>query len=225
MSENFINIDYTYCSPNQAFSVIDHFIISICLSSSFAVYKTISSMSNISDHVPLFLDVEWPSPKSLTYLTQLLIKYQIHYGFVPPRHKKNIISLDLIFIYQILVYHILHCYVRISLVLFILIYLIWICFIRILLMRAYLPQTMPYRVVSINNFLVGHRNRILPENSHCFGTLYGMHVGDHGRVRLRHTRYHYHYLIRRIKKNGDLAVRRSLGNALLRDPSDIIGLK
>ena len=26
-SENCINIDYTYCGPNQAFSVIDHFII------------------------------------------------------------------------------------------------------------------------------------------------------------------------------------------------------
>ena len=33
-----------------------------------------------------------------------------------------------------------------------------------------------------------------------------------------HTRNHYHYLIRRIKKNGDLAVRCSLSNALLRDP-------
>ena len=36
---------------------------------------------------------------------------------------------------------------------------------------------------------------------------------------MRHTRNHYHYLIRGIKKNGDLAVRRSLSNALLRDPS------
>ena len=34
-----------------------------------------------------------------------------------------------------------------------------------------------------------------------------------------HTRNHYHYLIRGIKKNGDLAVRLSLSNALLRDPS------
>ena len=62
-SENCINIDYTYCGPNQAFSVIDYFIISRCLSPLIAVYKTISSMSNISDHVPLFLDVEWHSPK------------------------------------------------------------------------------------------------------------------------------------------------------------------
>ena len=36
---------------------------------------------------------------------------------------------------------------------------------------------------------------------------------------MRHTRNHYHHLIRGIKKNGDLAVRRSLSNALLRDPS------
>ena len=36
---------------------------------------------------------------------------------------------------------------------------------------------------------------------------------------MRHTRNHYNYLIRRIKKNGDLAVRRSLSNALLCDPS------
>ena len=62
-SENCINIDYTYCGPNQVFSVIDNFMISRCLSSSIAVYKTISSMSNISDHVPLFLDVEWHLPK------------------------------------------------------------------------------------------------------------------------------------------------------------------
>ena len=33
-SENCINIDYTYCGPNQSISVIDHFIISSCLSSS-----------------------------------------------------------------------------------------------------------------------------------------------------------------------------------------------
>ena len=43
-SENCINIDYTYCGPNQSISVIDHFII--------------------SDHEPVFLDVEWPSPIS-----------------------------------------------------------------------------------------------------------------------------------------------------------------
>ena len=36
---------------------------------------------------------------------------------------------------------------------------------------------------------------------------------------MRHTRNHYHYLIRGIKKNVDLIVRRSLSNALLRDPS------
>ena len=34
-----------------------------------------------------------------------------------------------------------------------------------------------------------------------------------------YTRNHYHYLIRGIKKNGDLAVRRSLSKSLLRDPS------
>ena len=64
-SENCINIDYTFYGPNQAFSVIDHFIISRCLSSSISVYTTISSMGNISDHVSLFLDVEWHSTKSL----------------------------------------------------------------------------------------------------------------------------------------------------------------
>ena len=42
-SENCINVDYTYCGPNQAFSVIDQFIITSCLSSSIAVYKIISS--------------------------------------------------------------------------------------------------------------------------------------------------------------------------------------
>ena len=36
---------------------------------------------------------------------------------------------------------------------------------------------------------------------------------------MRHTRNHYHYLIRKFKKNGDLAVRRSLRNAVMRDPS------
>ena len=63
-NENYINIDYTYCGPNQSISMIDHFIISSCVSSSIDVYKTIISVSNISDHVPVFLNVEWPSPKS-----------------------------------------------------------------------------------------------------------------------------------------------------------------
>ena len=62
-SENCFNIDYTYWGLDQSISVID-FIISSCLSSSTDVYKTISSVSNISDHVPVCLDVEWPSPKS-----------------------------------------------------------------------------------------------------------------------------------------------------------------
>ena len=62
-SENCINIYYTYYGPNQAFSVIDHFIICKCLSSLIDVDKTISSMSNISDHVPLFLNVDGHSPK------------------------------------------------------------------------------------------------------------------------------------------------------------------
>ena len=52
-SENCINIDYTYCSPNHYISVIDNFIISSCLSSSIDVYKTISSVSYISDHGPV----------------------------------------------------------------------------------------------------------------------------------------------------------------------------
>ena len=34
-----------------------------------------------------------------------------------------------------------------------------------------------------------------------------------------HARNHYDYLIRRIKKNSDLVVRRSLANALLHDPT------
>ena len=32
---------------------------------------------------------------------------------------------------------------------------------------------------------------------------------------MRHARNHYHYLIRRIKNNGDLGVRSSLRNSLL----------
>ena len=82
-SENCINIDYTYYGPNQSISLINHFIISSYLSSSIDVYKTISSVSNISNHVPICLDVEWHSSNPLTLFTQLLIKYQIHYGLVP----------------------------------------------------------------------------------------------------------------------------------------------
>ena len=53
-NENCINIYYTYCGPNQSISVIDHFIISSCLSYSIAVYKTIRSVSIISDLVLVF---------------------------------------------------------------------------------------------------------------------------------------------------------------------------
>ena len=64
---------------------------------------------------------------------------------------------------------------------------------------------------------------ILLENNHYSGTSYGMHVRDHGMGEvaavMRHTRNHYDYLISRIKKNGDLAVRRSISNALLPEPS------
>ena len=42
-----------------------------------------------------------PRQNPHTFLTQILIIYRFHYGHVPPRHKWNSISLDLIFIYQI----------------------------------------------------------------------------------------------------------------------------
>ena len=88
-SENRINIviDYTYYGHNQDFSVIDHFIISRRLSSSIAVYETISPVSNISDHVPLFLYGEWHSPKITKIFDQ--ITYTIMEPIsraVPPRH-------------------------------------------------------------------------------------------------------------------------------------------
>ena len=132
--ENCIIIYYTYYGPNQSISVIDHFIISNFLSSAIDVYKTISSVSNISDHVPVFLDIEWHSPKPLLSLTNYLSNTN-------SINKYNCISLNLIFIDQILLYYIPHCYVRIFLVLFKkIIYLIWICVIIIFLMHAYLPQ-------------------------------------------------------------------------------------
>ena len=75
-SENCINIDYTYGGfINQSISVIDHYIISSCLSSSIDVYKTIRSVSNISDHVPAFSDVVWHPPNTTNIFYP--ITYQI----------------------------------------------------------------------------------------------------------------------------------------------------
>ena len=120
--------------------------------------------------------------KPLTLLTQSLIKIPIPLWVCATQAHIEQYQSRLDFIYQILLYHIPHCYVRIFLVLFLLIHLIWICFIIILLMHAYLPQRMPYIIVislghktSITIYLVGHRNLILPENSHYSGTLYGMY--------------------------------------------------
>ena len=64
-------------------------------------------------------------------------------------------------------------------------------------------------------------------NSHCFGTLYGMYVSDHGRGRLhiRHARNHYYYLIHRIKKNIDLTGRRHSTVLSCVTPHETIGLK
>ena len=139
-SENCINIDDTYCGPNQYIAVIDHFIISSCLSSSIDVYKTIISVSNISDHVPVFLDVEWPSPKSTNIFNTITYHIPIPLWARATQAQIEQYQSRLDFYYQILLYHIPHCYVRIFLVLFLLIHLIWICFIRILLMHAYLNK-------------------------------------------------------------------------------------
>ena len=85
----------------------------------------------------------------------------------------------------------------------------------ILCRNLYVPRE------SIDIYLVGHSKLIFPENSHCSGNLYRMHVRDYGRVMLlmSHARNHYQYLIRRIKKDGDFAVRCSISNPLLRNPS------
>ena len=188
-SENCFNIDYTYCGPNQSISVIDHFIIYNCLSSSIDVYKTISSVSNISDHVPIFLDVEWPSPKSTNIFDTITyhIPIPLWARATQAQTEQYQSRLDFYLSNIVIPYTSLLC----KDVLFLLVHLIWICFIRILLMHAYLPQMMPYLIVislchktSINIYLVGHRNVILLENSHYSGTLYRMHVRDHGRVRL-----------------------------------------
>ena len=162
-----------------------HYIISSCLSSSINVYKTISSVSNISDHVPVFLDVEWHSPKTtntfdpITYQistplwaratqTQAIEQHQFRLDF----YLSNIVISYTTLLWAFLV-------------LFLLIYLIWICFIIILLLYTYLPQTI-YNLSmppdKHKHYHIGHQNLILPENSHYSGTLYGMQVRDHGRV-------------------------------------------
>ena len=130
-SEHCINIDYTYCGPNQSISVIDNFIISSCLSSSIDVYKTISSVSNISDNIPVFLDFEWPSPKSTnisdtnTYHIPIPLWAQIEQY----QSRLDIYLSNIVILYTSLLCKDFSCTV--------LIHLIWICFITILLMHAY----------------------------------------------------------------------------------------
>ena len=95
-------------------------------------------------------------------------------------------------------------------------------------MHAYLPQTMSFLVV-ISRYKHKHLPGFTPElNLAGEQSLFWYFIWDAGeRSReggdvtdmMRHARNHYNYLIRRIKKNGYLAVRSSLSNALLHDLS------
>ena len=230
-SENCINIDYTYCGPNQAFSVIDHFIISRCLSSSIAVYKTISSMSNISDHVPLFLDVEWHSSKITNIFDpitdQILNPLWARVSQAQIEHYQSRFDFYLskiVISYTALLCKDFSCSVsshKFDLDLF--------------------YQNIIEACVFATNDAIPCRNLSRPRDKHKHfpgwtpelnlareQLLFWHFIWDAcerpqedevADVILRHARNHYHYSIRRIKKNGDLAVRRSIGNALLCDPS------
>ena len=133
------------CGPNKYISVIDHFIISSCLSYLIDVYKTIRSVSNISDHVPVFLDVEWPSPKStnisdtITYHIPIPLWARATQAQIEQYQYRLVFDLSNI----VIPYTSLLC--KDFFVLFLLIHLIWICFIRILLIR----DAIPYRNFSI----------------------------------------------------------------------------
>ena len=179
-------------------------------------------MINISDHVPVFLDVEWHSPKTTNIFDP--ITYQIPTPLWARATQAQIEQyqsrLDF-FMYTILLYHIPHFSCSVSSYQTI----IDACVI------AYLPQMMPS---------IPYRNLSMPPDKHK--QLPGW-TPEHNLVReqslywhfiwnacerpregevanmMDHTRNHYNYLINKIKKNGDLVVRRSLNNALLHDTS------
>ena len=54
---NICNIDYTFVSPTGATSLIDHFIIPVKMSHSIITYETIDCIDNISDHIPVLLEI------------------------------------------------------------------------------------------------------------------------------------------------------------------------
>ena len=52
------NVRYTF-NYNDFFSYIDHFVLSDNIFSDDTDYKAIDCISNLSDHVPVYMELKW----------------------------------------------------------------------------------------------------------------------------------------------------------------------
>ena len=152
-------------------------------------------MSNISDHVPVFLDVEWPSSKSTnisdtnTYHIPIPLWARATQAQIEQYQSRLDFYLSNIVIpYTSLLCKDFSCTVSSHTSDLDLFYqnIVDAC-----VLAVGKTQRMLYLIVvslchktSIHIYQVGHRSLILLENSHYSGILYGLHVIDHGRMRL-----------------------------------------
>ena len=58
-------VEFTFCSSTGTQTLIDHFILTDNLSQSITIYETIDIVDNISDHLPVLLELGGLAPLSI----------------------------------------------------------------------------------------------------------------------------------------------------------------
>ncbi len=225
------DIQYTYTGPNNSFSLIDHFLISERLSTDILSYTTIDSINNISDHLPLLLELKCHTPIVLNdCVSSNMSTSRAH----APLWSQA--TTDQIKQYQLRLDHYLHSmYIPYD--------VLYCSDVQCSLSSHTETLESFYKCIidvciHATNDCIPCRNGGISKPKHMPGwnteldlareTSLLWHFiwvsGDrpaNGLVAdiMRHTRSHYHHLIRKMKSDNDSAVGRSLGNALRLDTS------
>ncbi len=219
-------IDYTYFGPTGSSSIIDHFIVSQSLLPQLMCYRTVHALSNISDHIPVFLEIKGHSPvinNSIDNVTITPVSRPIWSSATVEQIASYKSRLDdhlhsIIFSHDLIICNDFHCNSsehRSQLD------VLYMSMIRACMLAT--EETIPCSTGNTKpKHLPGWDGDLdLAREQSLFwhfiwvscGRLETGHVADV----MRYTRNHYHSLIRKIKKDRDSAVRRSLGTALSQD--------
>ena len=218
------DVIHTYSGPNNSFSTIDHFIISSQLFSSIVSYRTVDIISNISDHLPLLLGMSGFTPVVLNNKDNEVTSHMslpqwsraTDQNITCYKSRLNFYLHCIMIPYDVVLCSDLHCNNITHLSALELLYssIIEAC---VKATKECIPHngihnSKPRHLPGWNDELDLARERSLFWHF-LWDSCERPATGPVADV-MRHTRNHYHHLIRKIKRDRDSSVRRSLGNSL-----------